>query len=310
MDDSKDETHGSHQGVRSTPTAYNDYIDHIEFFCESDSESDSGSEDSNISDQQRRKNPRKSLGSQPRSRVATPFMDSILAFVVTKPFTWTDFLQSPMFLRRDNGLWARKTPYLSLPGEIRNRIMDYALTPGEVYLATKADPANWTGSKTSTSGCEGPTSGCQILATCKQVYMEGYKAYYAGNNFHLPPGPVEGFLKWYEALRSNHRDLIRSVTIEFSILDLTPSVLEQCESTYRERYKQSMAQPSYVRAMFDTAYIVNSTLRDLWMQKIGEVYRLQAFHSVKLVALNLGGETSRRRTLIPDCSYRSEGRGC
>ena len=177
--------------------------------------------------------------------------------------------------------------------------MDYALTPGEVYLATKTDPANWTGSKTSTCGCEGPTSGFQILATCKQLYMEGHEVYYASNNFHLPPGPVEGFLKWYEALRPNHRDLIRSVTIDFSILDLTPSVLEQCESSYRERYKQSMTQSNYTRAKYDTLNIVIDTLRDLWMEKMAEVYKLQAFLTVKLVALNLGGVVSRRRTLLP-----------
>ena len=297
MDGSKDETHGSYQ---SNQTAYG-YIDPSQFFCESDFESDSDSEDSNISDEQRRKKLRKSLRSQFRSRVApTSYMDSILALMRTKPFTWKEFFHSPMFIQRDNGLWARKTPYLSLPGEIRNRIMDYALSPGEVYLATKADPANWTGSKTSTSGCEGTTSVCQILATCKQLYMEGHEAYYAGNSFHLPPGPVEGFLKWYEALRPNHRDLIRSVTIDFSILDLTPSVLEQCESSYRERYKQSMTQSNYTRAKYDTLNIVIDTLRDLWIEKMAEVYRLQAFLTVKLVALNLGGEVSQRRTLLPD----------
>ncbi|KAG7002440.1 hypothetical protein G7Y79_00027g061320 [Physcia stellaris] len=187
--------------------------------------------------------------------------------------------------------------------------MDYALTPGEVFLATKADPANWTGSKTSTSGLEGPGSGCQILATCKQLYMEGHEAYYAGNNFHLPPGPVEGFLRWYEALRPNHRDLIRSVTIDFSILDLTLSVLEQCESSYRERYKQSMAQSNYTRARYYTAKIVIDTLRDLWIQKMAEVYRLQAFLTVKLVALNLGGEVSRRRTLLPGPVMTLKGDG-
>ena len=211
----------------------------------------------------------------------------------------TQLLKSPEFLLQDNGLWARKTPYISLPAEIRNRIMDYALAPGDVYLATKADPANWTGSKASTSGCEGPTSGCQMLATCKQIYMEGHEVFYAGNNFHLPAGPIKGFLNWYEALRPEHRDLIRSVTIDMSILDLTPSVLEQCEATYQERFNESIAQPSFTETIFDTVEIVLNTLRELWVQKMAEVYRMQAFRFMKLVALALGDPTFRRKSLLP-----------
>ena len=300
MNDSEEQTHDAHQGVQSTPTAYYGSIDHIEFFCESDFESDSDSEDSNSSDQQGRKSPRMSRGPQSRYKAAPhPYMDSIQALFGKKPINMTQLLKSPEFLLRDNGLWARKTPYLSLPGEIRNRIMDYALAPGDVYLATKADPANWTGSKASTSGCDGPTSGCQMLATCKQVYMEGHEAFYAGNNFHLPPGPVEGFLKWYETLKPKHRELIRSVTIDISILDLTPSVLEQCESTYQRRFKLSIAQPSFARAIIDTVEIVLNTLREVWVQKIAEVYRLQAFHFVKLVDLYLCGGIFQRKTLLP-----------
>lgn len=63
MDDSKDETFDAHEGVQSTPTTHYGYIDHIEFFCESDFESDSDPEDSNTSDQQPRKTSRKSIGS-------------------------------------------------------------------------------------------------------------------------------------------------------------------------------------------------------------------------------------------------------
>ena len=80
MNDSQEESHDSHQGVQSTPTAYYGSIDHIEFFCESDFESDSDSEDSNSSDQQRKKSPGKSLGPQSRYKVAPdPYMDSIRA---------------------------------------------------------------------------------------------------------------------------------------------------------------------------------------------------------------------------------------
>lgn len=226
-------------------------------------------------------------------------MESIIAILGTKPWNWALF-QSPELLQQDNDRWESKIPYLSLPGEIRNQIMEYALTPGEVYLATKADPAHWTGSKASMSGCEGPTSGCQLLATCKQVYREGCRAFYAGNDFHLPPGPVEGFLKWYQALRSEHREAIRNVTIDLSVLDLTPSVLEQCESVPRKRVNGTMTQSDYVRAKNDSVQIVLDTLRALWVQKIAKVHRLQAFDSVKLVALNLGGHPlSKRRTLLP-----------
>ena len=127
-----------------------------------------------------------------------------------------------------------KVGFLSLPGEIRNKIMDYALVPGEIYLSTKCQPID-IHSKTKTRLF---VPGCQLLATCKQAYLEGHESFYGLNNFHLAHGPLFVSMNYFASLNARHQDLIKHVTIDLSVVDLTWPVLERIEAAFRENERK------------------------------------------------------------------------
>ena len=81
-----------------------------------------------------------------------------------------------------------KPSYLSLPGEIRNQIMDLVLVPGHIYLDWHFRPRK----------LDGLRSGVQIMATCRQVYEEARGVYYSKNVLHLSPESIEATEKSLE----------------------------------------------------------------------------------------------------------------
>lgn len=160
----------------------------------------------------------------------------------------------------------QNTAYLNLPGEVRNQIMGYVLMPGNVHprVALSVPAKKRASNSKSTwnvlmvairgmsleciqkvllavicrvlSGVFAPffavesrrkiQPGFQLLATCKQVRLEGRGMFYGTNIFHLPHGPLEDTLKWYDKLNAEHQALIKHVQLTLSLADLTPMVLE------------------------------------------------------------------------------------
>ena len=169
----------------------------------------------------------------------------------------------------------RNIGFLSLPGEIRNKIMDSALVPGHIYLSRKMQPVD----------CKGLpvfTPGSQVLATCKQLYQEGHISFYSRNMFHLAPGPLSASWDYFGKLNRRHQDLVCRVSIEMSFMDLTPPVLEEIQEVFYEHHGRSIAHAGENTVI---RYVMNS-LKDLWAEKIAGVcdfdtVRLVHMHSVK-----------------------------
>ena len=169
----------------------------------------------------------------------------------------------------------RNIGFLSLPGEIRNKIMDSALVPGHIYLSRKMQPVD----------CKGLpvfTPGCQILATCKQLYQEGHISFYSRNMFYLAPGPLSASWDYFGKLNRRHQDLVCRVSIEMSLMDLTPPVLEEIQQVFYEHHSRSIAHAGENTVI---RYVMNS-LKDLWAEKMAAVcdfdtVRLVHMHSVK-----------------------------
>ena len=68
--------------------------------------------------------------------------------------------------------------------------------------------------------------GFQLLAACKQTHREGERLFYQTNTFHLPVGSSEVTLRWLNTLRPEHRDMIESVCIYYTLADLTSPILD------------------------------------------------------------------------------------
>lgn len=101
-----------------------------------------------------------------------------------------------------------KIDYPSLPPEIRNQIMRYALSPGHIHP--------------SYTRC-----GVQLLATNRQNYEDGHIMFYSDNVFHVPrfKNGYTGLLHHYQP---KHLNLIRRVQLACSILDLDKESTEEC----------------------------------------------------------------------------------
>ncbi|KAG7002439.1 hypothetical protein G7Y79_00027g061310 [Physcia stellaris] len=164
-----------------------------------------------------------------------------------------------------------KIAYMDLPGEIRNRIMDFALVPGHIYFSTKSQPIDCKNSPIF-------VPACQLLATCRQAYNEGYVSFYNRNVFHLAPGPFLASAEYFLRLRWKHQHLIGKISIEMSVIDLTPSVLKTIEIAFYQNQRQSIARADNALVV---CYIMNA-LRDLWTEKIANTRDVKRFNAITL----------------------------
>lgn len=120
--------------------------------------------------------------------------------------------------------------YFALPGEIRNKIMQLVLCPGDIYLRSKPTVHNHQISYTNdpANTAQSPP-GIQLLATCRQAYNEGHALYYSGNVFHLPPGPLSATETILNNMQPESLSLIRRVNLTAGLLDLA-SLCEDIET--------------------------------------------------------------------------------
>lgn len=140
---------------------------------------------------------------------------------------------------------------LRLPPEIRNRIMQLVLAPGDIYLPAKTssliskahrtlrakDPIEAIVKrihypylsrvlKTHQALQDGRLKyGCQVLASCKQLYCEGHAVFYSLNTFHLAPGPLSTSIEYFDNLQPHHKALIKHVSVDLGIADMTRDLL-------------------------------------------------------------------------------------
>ncbi len=142
---------------------------------------------------------------------------------------------------------------LNLPPEIRNRTLRFALAPGDIYLPAKSssiitkahrklraqDPIDAVVKRINypylskvlkahqASQDTRVKYGCQVLATCKQLYCEGHAVFYSLNTFHLAPGPLRTSIEYFDKLQPHHKALIKHVSVDLGIADLTPNLLSE-----------------------------------------------------------------------------------
>jgi len=102
--------------------------------------------------------------------------------------------------------------YLSLPRELRDQIMDYALHPGEVCIpAAKSSPQDRS------------RYGVQLLATCRQVYEEGHEIWYGKNTFRVQSCTASEMRQVLGAYQAKHLGMIPTLVIDCTLYDLPQS---------------------------------------------------------------------------------------
>ena len=168
--------------------------------------------------------------------------------------------------------------YLRLPGEIRNKIMQFLVIPGDIFPAAYrlpehhdicADEPAELVRQSPRRSYEHPE--VQILTVNRQLCTEACTLLYGTNNFHIPTGPIEESTVFLSFLRPSHRVQIRHITLRFSIADLTPYVLAQVDKGAWSTADGIPSTPS------DQITEVLESLWGVWSAKLAWLLRFQAW---------------------------------
>ena len=156
-----------------------------------------------------------------------------------------------------------KLSYFSLPGEVRNQIIDLVLAPGEVYvrkpipdrvLIPEGVHACKPTVKDSTNNRPNAESqpGFQLMATCKQAYDECHSIFYSSNTFHLPANMT---FDWSDGLQAKHKAMIKRIDIRISVEELTLDMIDELERRVSRKIVNG-GSLYFTGAIFDTMDVV------------------------------------------------------
>ena len=196
--------------------------------------------------------------------------------------------------------------YTSLPAEIRNAIMEYALVPGDAYPCSKESKSPSTNPsrkllravfkrpptsfKIKVGGTDQQVAtkqpGFHLLTTCKKAYQDGHYMFYSMNTFHLPAGSARDAETWLSHLKPDHRSMIKSACINFTIADLTSEVLVEMDKKWLWDLP-AMTRQNEQRMVFEVTYIL---CWRFWQDKIRFLQKWDALEKVYLKMAD--GETS------------------
>lgn len=112
-------------------------------------------------------------------------------------------------------------------------------------------------------------SAVGLLTVSRQTYEDSYFHYWAKNTFYLPRGPVSHSKLYWRSIRSQHKALVTSIAIQFSIADLTPEVLRHIEE-YARKNSDRGRREGILPQEFDSdwEYYVNAALASIWARKL------------------------------------------
>lgn len=159
--------------------------------------------------------------------------------------------------------------YFSLPGEVRNKIVDHVLAPGDIYPWGPALEMPTRSPDTPVNIEHWP--GIQLIATCKQAYLEGHELFYSSNTFHLPQTTT---FRWADRLQAKHKAMIKRISISFGLVESTPAMLKQIERSMPRRVPQKSG------AQWGEA--MKEALLDLWKLKLRYIAAWTSLEEIEL----------------------------
>ena len=152
----------------------------------------------------------------------------------------------------------QKTGYLSLPLEIREMIMDLALNPGLVWIDLPSNRATV------------DRYGVQMLATCRQVYEEGFRVWYGKNIFRVPSCPFEVLKKLLGFYQHKHIKMIDSLEVYCSLGDIPEGVASSISKRVAKYYGRVSSTQYHIRSSLlqnrlEEEYI--DAMKQAWREK-------------------------------------------
>ena len=180
-----------------------------------------------------------------------------------------------------------QTGFFDLPAELRNKIMDLVLVPGDVYL--RLPPS--TSRKLS---MENPSTrsqfsiGAQLLATNRQAYNEGRVKYYSMNRFHLPSLSLSDCQYILNRYQTKNLEMVRHVTLGCYLTQfLNEDMVKNIEENVIPLMKKVMEDNG--RGDYDQHHWFPALLRPLhrvWVEKLHLICR--KFPHIESLIINQG----------------------
>lgn len=104
-----------------------------------------------------------------------------------------------------------------------------------------------------------------LLATNKQFYQETHGIYWSANEFHLARGDYRNSEAFFENILPEHIALIEDLTIDMSLADLTPQLLQHLEWKI---FNDQGGRLPHDDSSRDWGYWASMLLREIWIEKI------------------------------------------
>ena len=187
--------------------------------------------------------------------------------------------------------------FMSLPPEIRNKIMQLALAPGKFQILRL-------GGERSPRATVAP----QLLATCSELYKEGRDVFYCDNLFILPTGRFWHGYAYFERLREDHRNLITKVGAIITSSDLPRLALEGVEfDAIHESAENEIPWVSgrgFAEPILSTK--VGELAQDIWSNKI---HYVRTFKNVQQTCFECPILKTENMTDVPALLCSSETSG-
>jgi len=230
--------------------------------------------------------------------------------------------------------------YLSLPGELRNRIMSLILLPGKIYLPASRyalldrgvlpppvdifgdfihDLAFFGHSYRGLSSvsedhvrthrcfltfatCDElhyaclapkanqamlappePLPAFQLLVASQQIHDEGHVMFWSQNSFYLPRGPLPHTQFYFGNVLPQHKALISSIGIQFSLLDLTDEVLAAVDGLLCCCPQEGWGiEEQYGIRRFQAASVCTVALAWIWTSKLAWIRGWKGLKELRL----------------------------
>ena len=218
--------------------------------------------------------------------------------------------------------------YLSLPGEIRNQIMQYVLLPGDIYPQSSMPIEPGRISQSSTSlwlACSdllgwpaGPLKNDSELApeekremrdnklpsipflvASKQMFEEGERFFYECNTFHLPRGSVEAMRTWINQLSPRHKAMIKSVCLTLTLADVTAPVL----SAFNE-WRRDAGMDGAIRVHLIADDVLEYLRKYVWRQKLDLLAEFETLETVHMKTTDQTNVIEVGKMQEPSCELK------
>lgn len=128
-----------------------------------------------------------------------------------------------------------------------------------------------------------PLPAFQLLAASRKIHIEGQAMFWSQNTFYLPHGPLPHTQFYFGNVLGQHKALISSIGIQFSLLDLTDGVVAAVDDLLCGCPQEGWEiEGQYGIRLFQAASVCTIALAWIWTSKLAWIRGWKGLKELKL----------------------------